>query len=380
MKKSNIATALLVSIILTACGGSSGGSASIQSATKTASPTTTTEITATLESYNWAFNAESAIRSSAVISNEVAFFSTNSGKVFALNTSEGSEVWQRDLGGKISGNLVVIEEKILVLTSDGIFYALNSTTGETEWQVATPGESTVDEWDYHTNSPLIHDDKIYLPSTSGTLFVLNITDGCEIASYTFNGKLRGVPTIVDNNLYISSSQGTYSIDLADGSENWYKSDMMPSSPAVDSGVIVTGSRGTFITGRDITTGEQLWRISHGTSWVTGESLAHNSTFYIGTSDNTTFQSIDAKTGDVNWSVNSGKNVFSKPALVDDVLYLTSGDAYTTPGTGYIKAFSVDGTPLWSLKGSNFMSSPIVSDGVIYLGSDDGFFYSVNTQQ
>ncbi|MCP4986909.1 MAG: PQQ-binding-like beta-propeller repeat protein [Colwellia sp.] len=376
-----ISIALSFGSILTGCGSSSSDAPAIDNTAKSTNTTTTTaEKTATLESYTWAFNAGSEVRSSAAVHDGIVFFSTNAGKLFALNASDGNEKWQRELGSKTSGNLLLTEDKILVLTSDGIFYALNSETGETEWQIATAGESFIDGWDYHTNSPIIFDNKIYLPSTSGTLYVLNIADGSEVTTYTLNERLRGTPTIVENTLYVSSNRGIFSINLADGSENWHKMDMVPSSPAVDSGVLVVGSRDTFVTARDAETGDKLWQVAHGSSWVTGEPLAHQGNFYIGTSDNARFQSINAKTGVVNWSVGSGKNVFSKPAFVDDILYMTSGDAYANPGTGYIKAFSVDGTALWSLEGSNFMSSPVVSDGVIYLGSDDGFFYAVTTAQ
>jgi outer membrane protein assembly factor BamB len=382
MKKITLPSILILSTFLSACGSSSEEATSVESTPKTTTTTTTTvtERSANLESYLWAFDAESTIRSTAVINNNIAYFATNAGKVFALNTTDGSEVWQQQLNGRISGDLLYAENKIFLLSKEGIFYALNSETGVTEWQISTPGEMSIDEWDYFTNSPIIHDNKIYLASTSGVIFVLDINDGSEVTSYTLDGKLRGKPAIVENNLFIASRNGVFSINLNDGSENWYFAKSVPTSPQVDSGVLSFGSRDNEVTGLDANTGESLWRVSHGTSWVTGKPLAHNGTFYIGSSDDARFQSIDATTGDINWSIGTGKNVFSKPLIVDGVVYMTSGDAYGNPGTGYIKAIALDGTFLWSLAGSNFMSSPVVNDATLFLGSDDGFFYAIATAQ
>jgi len=383
MKKITIPSILILSAFLSACGSSSEETTSVESAAKTTTTTTTTtdaERSATLESYLWAFDAESKIRSTAVVNNNIAYFATNEGKVFALNTTDGSEVWQQQLNGQISGDLLYAEDKIFLLSKEGVFYALNSETGVTEWQVSTPGETAIDEWDYFTNSPLIHNNKIYLASTSGVIYVLNINDGSEVTSYTLDGKLRGKPAILDNNLFIASRYGVFSINLSDGSENWYYAKSVPTSPQVDSGVLAFGSRANEVTGLDANTGESLWRVSHGTSWVTGKPLAHNGTFYIGSSDDARFQAIDATTGDIDWSIGTGKNVFSKAVIVDDVVYMTSGDAYGNPGTGYIKAIALDGTVLWSLAGSNFMSSPVVNDARLFVGSDDGFFYAIDTAQ
>jgi len=382
MKKITLPSILILSTFLSACGSSSDEATSVESTPKTTTTTTTTvtERSANLESYLWAFDAESTIRSTAVINNNIAYFATNAGKVFALNTTDGSEVWQQQLNGRISGDLLYAENKIFLLSKEGIFYALNSETGVTEWQISTPSEMSIDEWDYFTNSPVIHDNKIYLASTSGVIFVLDINDGSEVTSYTLDGKLRGKPAIVENNLFIASRNGVFSINLNDGSENWYFAKSVPTSPQVDSGVLSFGSRDNEVTGLDANTGESLWRVSHGTSWVTGKPLAHNGTFYIGSSDDARFQSIDATTGDINWSIGTGKNVFSKPLIVDGVVYMTSGDAYGNPGTGYIKAIALDGTFLWSLAGSNFMSSPVVNDATLFVGSDDGFFYAIATAQ
>ena len=377
MKKIFIPTLLLLASTLSACGGSS-------SETETPAPTPSapkaTENTATLESYSWSFDAGSAIKSTAALSGNSVFFATDEGKIYGLNTSDGTQLWQRDIASKVSGTLLYAENTVLFLSMDGIFHALNAENGDTRWNIATAGESLIDQWDYHTNSAIFKNNTVYLASKSGVVYALNISDGNEIWSYNLNEKLRGMPFLIDETLYVSSEKGIFSINITDGSENWYKSNQMPSSPAIDSGVLAVGSRAGLITGYNAGSGEKLWTVSHGTSWVTGEALAYNGAFYIGSSDDAKFESIDAKTGELNWSVGSGKNVFSKPLIVNNTIYMTSADAYSSPGKGYIKAFDLAGTLLWSLAGSNFTNSVVNNDTSLFIGSDDGFFYAISLTQ
>lgn len=174
-----------------------------------------------------------------------------------------------------------------------------------------------------------------------------------------------------------------SIELSTGNENWVKSANMPTSPAIANGVIAFGSRDNYIFGLNATTGEQVWSISHGNNWVTGNALALDETFYIGTSDNAQFQAINATSGEVDWLVGSGKNVFSKASYANDAIYFSAGDAYSntgSAGTGYIKSIDLNGNELWSLKGGNFISSPIVESQKLFIGGDDGHFYAISTEQ
>lgn len=377
MKKLCLPILLLLTGILSACGGSSNDEPA-----PTPTPVTpiVAERSATLESYIWSFDAGSAIKSTAALSEDSVFFATDEGMVYALKASDGTEHWQRDIGSKITGNLLFAQNTVLFLSLDGVFHALNAENGETIWSIATAGESFMDQWDYHTNSPIIQENTIYFASRSGVIYALDLNDGSEVWSYNLNAKLRGTPYLSGDTLYVSSETGIFSIDTTNGNENWYVENQMPSSPVVESGVIAIGSRTGFIIGYDTNSGEKVWSLSHGTSWVTGEAAAYNSAFYIGSSDDTKFESIDAATGKLNWSVGSGKNVFSKPLIANDIVYMTSADAYSSPGAGYIKAFDLNGVQQWSLAGSNITGSPVANDSSLFIGSDDGYFYAVALTQ
>lgn len=246
--------------------------------------------------------------------------------------------------------------------------------------MATAGEALEDQWDYHLNSPIYQNNTLYLASKSGAFYALDISDGTEKWSLDLNSKLRGTPFITEDTILLGSKSSVLSVNLSDGVKNWEKTFNMPTSPQLSGNVVVFGSRNARVYGLDVNTGDQLWSVNHGSNWVTGQALAYDGNVYIGTSDNALFQSINAENGDINWSISSGRNVFSQAVIVNDTIFISSGDAYSTPGVGFIKAIDMSGNLVWSLQSNNFMGSPIVDDNTLYIGGNDGYFHAVNIEQ
>ncbi len=360
-----------------ACGGSSDSN---QVMTPTGNTPVEETRTPSLESYLWAIDAGSGIKSTAALSGTTAYIGTDSGVVLAVNQLDGNDIWRRELGGKISGGLLYVEGKLLTLNADGILYALDGETGDTIWSLATAGESFYDRWDYHTNTPIEQDGVVYIASRSGVFSALNLENGDEKWSYDLKSNLRGTPVVIGDTAYLSSETSVMSINLLDGSQNWFRTASLPTSPQVANGVVVVGSRDGNVFGFNALNGETLWAVSHSTSWVTGNALIQDDVAYIGSSDNYQFQAINPTSGEVLWAINSGMNVFSKPFIDNNIIYMTSANAYGTPGRGYIKAMTLVGEVLWSIEGRNFIGSPIVRDNQLYVGSDDGFFYSISTTE
>ena len=84
--------------------------------------------------------------------------------------------------------------------------------------------------------------------------------------------------------------------------------------------------------------------------------------YVGSSDNRVY-ALDASTGDLIWSYETGDYVFSSPAVSGGVVYVGSRDN---------RVYALDastGDLIWSYEtGDEVWSSPEVSGGVVYVGS------------
>jgi len=83
--------------------------------------------------------------------------------------------------------------------------------------------------------------------------------------------------------------------------------------------------------------------------------------------------FDATTGQTLWSMPTGGGSSSSPAVANGVVYVGSGVNNTQ-----LYAFNATtGKPLWSAPTSAIQSSPTVVDGVVYVGSVDKNLYAFN---
>ncbi len=91
----------------------------------------------------------------------------------------------------------------------------------------------------------------------------------------------------------------------------------------------------------------------------------------------------AATCDPSWQGNTGPQAQATPAVVNDLVYVTSQQSYTS-NDGRLNVFDANGCgasvcqPLWRGIGGDdsfLVSSPAVADGVVYLGAYDGKLYA-----
>jgi len=329
-----------------------------------------------LSHYLWSFDSGAAIRSTATISGDSIYFGTREGKVHALNLHSGSERWSVKTGGAVNGQLLAADNRIVFASGSGHIIALDAGNGDEIWRIATGREFASDDWDYYLASAILAEDTLYIGSTSGMVYGLALATGDIVWQYDIGSAVHTRPALVGDHLYISAARGLHCLSIVNGNQVWAREMDMPTSPAVSGNIIVVGSRDTVVSGFHAVTGELLWTIPHGTSWVTGVPVIQQGIAYIGSSDDQLFQAIDIDTGKVLWEAATGGNIFSAPVIVSGIAWVNSGDAYHFPGRGFIKAFDAKGETLLSLAGNNFFSTPVTRNGVLYLGSDNGFFYAV----
>ena len=100
----------------------------------------------------------------------------------------------------------------------------------------------------------------------------------------------------------------------------------------------------------------------------------NDTIYFGSGDRFVY-ALDAGTGNLKWSYETGSDVFSSPAVEDGLVYIGSYD-------GKLYALKADtGELVWSYQtGDEVRSSPAVADGMVYAGSHDFSMYALDAKK
>ncbi|MBX2951595.1 MAG: PQQ-binding-like beta-propeller repeat protein [Leadbetterella sp.] len=148
----------------------------------------------------WRFSAGSA--ASPVVLNNVAYFGANNGKIYAVNTADGSKKWELQVAAPISAGVMIHENVLFVGTlapsggGGGTFYAVNIADGSVKWQRGTYGGSM-------NTKAQIGGNHVYFGGSVG-LHVLNKHNGSGhegLIAYSFRQVQHSSPIVIENHVF-----------------------------------------------------------------------------------------------------------------------------------------------------------------------------------
>lgn len=204
--------------------------------------------------------------------------------------------------------------------------------------------------------------------------------------FSANQQFFAAPSISEENIVVGdfgvsggllstgSTVTLYSIDRADGSEQWAQSTLTSDrlvAPVTQAGdQIFVGTSDNAVIAISAESGEELWRFPTEHS-VWAQPLYDNGIVYIVSLDKHVY-ALDAENGDLKWDTLLDGAVTSKPVLVDGTLYVTAFDQK-------LHALdSVTGDEKWTAPANNLTwASPVLGDGAIYYTDISGNVFAVS---
>lgn len=310
-------------------------------------------------------------RCSPAVVNGVVYFGAFY-NLFALNASDGSELWR---GGNedyvsspaVDGGLVYIGETD---TSGDWVQALNTATGASIWEFgfSNPADGTSG---ITVANGIVYTSICCSYPEQGVLYALSAANGAVLWSFAAGYSMTSTPAVANGVVYVGSwDHYLYALNAKIGAKLWsYKTgNAVASSPAIANGVVYFGSDDGKVYALNAKTGKRLWAYKTG-SFVASSPAVAKGVVYIGSDDHNLY-ALDAKTGAKLWSYKTGSFVASSPAVANGVVYVGSFD-------NKIYAFNAStGAKLWSYPtGGYIYSSPVVVNGMVYVGSADGYLYA-----
>lgn len=178
----------------------------------------------------------------------------------------------------------------------------------------------------------------------------------------------------DGVLYFATVDGrTYAIDIQSGKK--IDKDRMTfgikGSPAIEDQLMVYGlSHGKYsLVAIDLNTGKRRWKKSLGD--IEASPVLHKLNVYIGTLERK-FHSVNAVTGNTNWSFETGKAIRSTAAYKDGTIVFGCDD-------GFVYALNADNGDLkWKFDtGKAIPGNPSIDGGMVFIGSTNEYFYALD---
>ena len=360
----------------------------------------------------WIFETGFWILSSPVIVDGVVYIASYDSNLYAIDYFSGELIWNMTLGDvAFSTPAIDIDNKRLYICAD-LLYGIDTDNGQVDWTFQTQSP-----YNWEINSPVFHDNKVFIGSLDGNMYAVNSFTGDEVWHFTTGtyvgdtreddseGWIYGSPTVVDGKVFFSTAneggnEGAayvskmYALDEATGDVIWvynfgngaipYTGDHSGSGPSVDmsigdNGLVFVGNAATVyafdVEGQTdgdsifdtdfFEEGELVWdyETTNDGSYIYCSGSHYDGKVFF-TCDDGYVYALDETNGNLIWSFPSGGYIIGSVAIADERLYFGSGDRF-------VYCLDLDGNEIWKYQtGLDILCTPAVyNDGLIIPSAD-----------
>jgi outer membrane protein assembly factor BamB len=391
-----------------------------------------------LRAVKWRFKTKGRIFSSPTVADGVVYIGSTDGKLYAVRTSNGSQIWSFTTKGPVNSTPAVWSGLVFFSSIDGNVYALDAASGAQEWIFKTNGERRFvapgihgiapqtelmpDPYDVFLSSPAVEEGTVYVGSGDHNVYALDGRTGRLRWKFTTGNVVHASPAVSQGVVYIGSwDRYFYALDAQSGAVRWkfltgddtkiYNQIGIAGSATIANGTVYVGCRDSHLYALDAATGALRWIHDEHGSWIIGTPAVVNDAVVFTTSDEKKFYVVDAASGKERRTVPYAMFAFSSPSIASGVAFFGSFDGRlygVDVNSGKIAArFSTDGSirnlpAHLDAKGDidpktfgfgptldgvilglsaiydlgSIVGSPAIADGVLYIGGADGVLYAL----
>ncbi len=290
----------------------------------------------------WDFRAGNSIQSGPVLGNDLVYFGSLDGKVYAVVTKNGKHRWSFKTKGPLYAPPALYGDSLYIGSTDHFLYAFDAANGRLRWKF--DAGSSVYAGAAVTNGV------VCLGSRQAS-YGLDAKTGKQLWKRTVNTDFQS-PSAADHSTFylIGKNNDLYALDATSGAIHW----------KVDLGKI----------------GDQAEAAASDFSPTMAQPVVANGRIYACT-DNGALVAIAASNGHIVWSVHPPSNGggYTSPVVVGDQAVVGSYG-----GAGAVYSFNAaDGHPLWRCPTGpqNIKSAPVYENGMIVSCSVEGAISCIN---
>ena len=329
----------------------------------------------------WSFATGDVVRSSPTVSDGVVYVGSNDNHLYALDAASGGLLWKIDTGDWVQYRPIVSDGVVYLSVQDRggqELHAVDAMSGERIWASDIPITFTPD------TAPAAVGFQVYVTDVAGDVLALSASTGDILWTITPPDALTAELVAAGGKVYLKADIKIYAVDEMSGgivwSQDYYYTldrDVTHLPPLIVDDVVYF-STGESIISIDAETGETQWSYRVAGSIDTPPAIAQG-LVYIG-SDGAQFYAADpSKTNyrpeELVWGFDVGARTLRHPMVTNGVLYAQSSD-------GKLEAFNADnGHLIWTFdlgELTDRKSFTVVED-TVYAGAEDGSVHAIVTE-
>lgn len=291
---------------------------------------------------------------------ERAYMSSGS-FIYAVNVENGREAWRYPLEADnkvlFYATPVLTQDGQLLIGSAGTnhpFISLNPETGKENWAENFTGAKGA--W---MASPLVFNEKIYIPNTDGFLYILDMEGQQAADPIELGGALWSAPSTDGALLYVTSLD--HHFHVVDPATNQINETIdlggaAPGSPAVGADGVYVGSFASTVEFIQSNGNHEV--ITTAGNWIWGTPVIDGNTLYYADLDGVVY-SLDIDSDSQNW------NGVQPDGPVVASLLVVGNQLYVATESGSFFALDREGKIVWEkTPGGKIYTSPVLSGELI----------------
>ena len=295
----------------------------------------------------WSRSTQDRIKSDPLVHNSVVYFTSYDGHIYALNVSNGKEVWTFPRSAATSDQE---EEKFEMDASSEAAVAAPGLAGaamgvpaaggapepEQEPESDPDSELAVDTGSFSYSSPTIFNNTLYVGNLDHRLYAIDIESGKMKWRYKTDAPVTSSPRVHKGKVYFGSNDGNvYAVETDPLGVLWRSrtSDWVNSSPLIDGRMLYIGGNDKNLYAFNLSNGRADWRHRTYGPVISIPVSYKNLVIFSGGKGDGRIYGVDKRHGKLFWSYKTGGKIESDPVLEGNKLFVSSGD-------GYLYAFSI----------------------------------------
>jgi outer membrane protein assembly factor BamB len=270
--------------------------------------------------------------SSPVVVQDVIYFGSGDGNLYALHANSGDLKWKFKTGDVVHASPAYADGVLYVGSWDSFFYAVEAATGKEKWRFHGGEDPLIHNQVGFQSSAAVVDGVAYVGCRDSNLYALDAATGQE--KWRFNNQGSWVissPAVAQGKVYFATSDSSlyHVVDAATGKSVLKQQDKayMFSSPSIVGDVVLIGVLNGTLVARDLKSGEMLWEFQTENSkqnkgWVLTADRKFNEPLLFHSS----WREAPVVATDRQFSIGA---IFSSPLVVNGVVYFgaTDGNLY-----------------------------------------------------
>jgi len=145
----------------------------------------------------WRGRAKRAITSSPVLADNVIFYGSVDGTLYAIDAKTGWGIWRFRMNRGTISSPCVSENQVFIGSADSNVYCIDTRSSKEIWHFTTD--------DQVSSSPIIDKDSLYVGSVDGCVYCIECKNGRLRWKYKTEGAVVSSPIIQDDIVYIGST-------------------------------------------------------------------------------------------------------------------------------------------------------------------------------